>query len=154
MTKEKVLLWVDDKPENNAAIINAAQAKGVKVYTYDTTEAVRDIFECALFLLLNSYCDQTPLKLAQAVQRVLNLDLSLNEIDLRLITDLHRFEKGIEVKDAGIQLIHQLKKENVIAPVLIFSGPDIASNFSTLFPGEDATVTSDRDVVSKFALFG
>ncbi|KAJ3379338.1 hypothetical protein HDU84_006736 [Entophlyctis sp. JEL0112] len=88
----RVVLWVDDCPQNNAAIIAAAKAMGIQVLQATSTQ------EAIAFLDKNAW----------------------SAWDFRVITDMHRIERGFEVKDAGIRFIKDLNYRKPPFPVLLY----------------------------------
>ncbi|KAJ3111323.1 hypothetical protein HK100_002725 [Physocladia obscura] len=90
--KQKVLLWVDDHPENNVSLVNMARSVGIKVQQARSTQ------EALEFLDRNNW----------------------QAWDFKVITDMHRIENGNEVKDAGIKFIKELQYRKPPFPVLLY----------------------------------
>ncbi|KAJ3075878.1 hypothetical protein HDU98_006649 [Podochytrium sp. JEL0797] len=124
----KVLLLVDDVPANNAAVQKAAEDAGVKVHIALTT--------------------------SEAITKLEDILQDIQNINLRIITDMHRVEQGVEVPDAGAKLIRELSRLCCSCPVLLFCGPYTKNKFSQLYPGLKATVTTDEAEAKNFGMFG
>ncbi|KAI9350083.1 hypothetical protein BDR26DRAFT_573643 [Obelidium mucronatum] len=122
---QKVILWVDDHPENNSKIMARAAANNIKVRVRSTREALE-------FLDKNSW----------------------QSCDFRIITDMHRIEAGIEVKDAGIQFIKELHFRKPPFPVLLYcSWTGNIARWKQEFDAVRLDATSDAVTAEKFVLF-
>ncbi|KAI9350086.1 hypothetical protein BDR26DRAFT_573603 [Obelidium mucronatum] len=123
---QKVILWVDDHPENNSKIMARAAANNIKVVQ------VRSTREALEFLDKNSW----------------------QSCDFRIITDMHRIEAGIEVKDAGIQFIKELHFRKPPFPVLLYcSWTGNIARWKQEFDAVRLDATSDAVTAEKFVLF-
>ena len=95
----KIVVWVDDNPQNNKKWIHKLEKQAISVVTCLTTQEAISIMETYKWILL------------------------LRGSAIRIVTDMHRIENGIERKTAGIDLIKALReKHGFYNEILIFTG--------------------------------
>jgi len=93
-----VLLWVDDHPKNNKEIMEKVAAQGVSIV-----------------------CKATTGQALEWLERKENLELlTFNTNKFRIITDMARMEHGINIVDAGKNLIEALRKKTYNEEIFVF----------------------------------
>ncbi|RUP45005.1 hypothetical protein BC936DRAFT_148738 [Jimgerdemannia flammicorona] len=124
--KPRVVLWVDDNPENNAKLIAEAKAAGINVQTAKSTAAACELID-------NGIKDWG---------------------DFRVITDMHRIEGfGVEEPQAGLKLMGELLTRRFAKyPILLFTGTQAnVTMWQAKHPNLKSTI--DYTVARDFVLF-
>ena len=94
----KIVVWVDDNPQYNKKWINILEKQAISVVTCVSTADAISIIETYKWILM------------------------LRGGAIRIVTDMHRIENGIERKTAGIDLIKQLRDKHAFYnDILIFT---------------------------------
>ena len=125
----KIVVWVDDHPENNEDWIQDLEKQAISVVTCLTTADAISI--------MNNY----------------KWILMLRGSAIRIVTDMHRIENGIERKTAGIDLIKQLRKNHgFYNDILIFTSHEepTRKHCETNDATKHVFVTTDGDVLEDF----
>ena len=95
----KIVVWVDDNPQNNKKWIHKLEKQAISVVTCITTADAISIMNTYKWILM------------------------LRGSAIRIVTDMHRNEDGISKPTAGIELIKQLRERyGFHNDILIFTG--------------------------------
>lgn len=115
--KNRRVLWVDDRPSNNAALIAAFQADGIRVDTVPDSATALDM-----------------------------LKRESGRFDA-VLTDMGRDERGRYVPDAGLQLAADMTARAMKVPVALYSSARLAAGVKSAgAPGVDLATSSPTDI--------
>lgn len=121
----RVVLWVDDRPQNNADLIRMAESENINVIIATTTAKACEI-----------------------------IDRGVDGWNFRVITDMHRVEEnGVSVAHAGLRLMEELlSRRMAVYPILLYTGTrknvQVWEEKYTNFKG-----TIEYDVAKNFVLY-
>jgi len=131
----KVLLWMDDKPSNNEAVVRAAQGAGVQVVVATSQVDAESVF--------------------QELVWVHKVDAS-NPARFRVISDMHQDKnEGLPTRNAAEAILQSMRGMRVTGVRMLvycnFLLPQ-AQELATKYP-DNLTATRDPNVALRFATF-